>query len=176
MFQTQTHYEAACTGIACTTKLLDANSRYYSEDVPEAFDSRDAATEAALDAGWAVIDGKLTCSDCTPEDAVVDDEDDLLVLVGITADTTWTIHCGTCNGAYIDGETGSEVHLYERMLHEWTLQALAELDWEVTETTPIQPDNVLIEFPGAPTTRTWTATCGECIAEAAWRERLAVAA
>lgn len=174
MFQTETHYEVTCTGIACTTKLLDANSRYYAEDIPEAFDSRDAATEAAVDAGWTVIDGKLTCPDCTPEDAVVDDEDDLLVLVGITANTTWTIHCGTCSGAYFDEESGSEFHLYERTLDEWTLQALTYAEWEVTETTPPQ-DEALFAVPDAPK-RTWTAVCGECIAETAFRERLAVAA
>jgi hypothetical protein len=174
VFQTETHYEAACTGIACTTQLLDADSRYYREDVPEAFDSRDAAIEAAVHAGWAVIDGKLVCPDCTPEDAVVDDEDDLLVLTGITATTTWTIHCGTCKGAYFDGESGSEVHLYERTLDEWTLQDLTYSGWEVTETTPTQSE-ALFDVPDAPK-RTWTAVCDNCIAETAFRERLATAA
>ena len=173
MFQTQTHYEAACIGIACATKLLDANSRYYREDIPEAFDDRDDATEAAVDAGWAVIDGKLLCEDCTPEDAVVDDEDDLLVTVGITAVTTWTIHCGTCKGAYFDAETGSEVHLYERTLHEYTLQALTYSEWEVTETTQVQQATLF--GPAAAPGRTWKATCDECIAETAWRERLVAA-
>ncbi|WP_026932044.1 hypothetical protein [Glycomyces tenuis] len=142
--------------------------------MPEAFDSRDEAAEAAVDAGWAVIDGKLLCADCTPENVVVDDEDNLLVLVGITATTTWTIHCGTCNGAYIDGETGSEVHLYERTLDEWTLQALTYSEWEVTETAPPQGE-ALFDVPDAPK-RTWQVTCPECIAEAAWLRRLAAAA
>jgi hypothetical protein len=173
VFQTHAHYEAACTGPGCTNALLDADSRYYREDIPEAFDSRQDATEAALATGWAVIDGKLLCEGCTPEDAVVDDEDDLLVLTGITATTTWTIHCGTCKGAYFDGESGSEVHLYERTLDKWTLQALAYSEWEVTETTPPQSE-ALFTVPDAPK-RTWTATCDNCIAETAWRERLVAA-
>jgi hypothetical protein len=173
MFKQHLHYEATCAGPGCTNALLDANlSRYYSDNVPEQFHNAEEAGRAAADARWAVVDGKLLCDGCVPDD-LVDDTAEVTTTM-LTAYTTWTVHCDTCQEAYVDGESGDDVHLYNRVLDEWTLDGLAYAEWEVTETTPTQSE-ALFDVPGG-AKRTWEATCGECIAETAWREQLAAAA
>jgi hypothetical protein len=173
MFKQHTHYEATCAGPACANALLDANlSRYYSEDVPEQFQSAEEASQGAADAGWAVVDGKLLCDGCVPDELEGDTAE--VTTSMLTAFTTWTFHCDTCDDGYTDGESGDDVRLYNRVLDEWTLGILADLEWEVTETTPTQAETLFDLSGGAK--RTWEAVCGECIAETAYRERLAAAA
>ncbi|PRY53512.1 hypothetical protein [Glycomyces artemisiae] len=174
MFDTATYYQASCGGAGCTAALLDANlSRYYSDDEPESFDSPEQATEAAAAAGWAVVDGKLLCVECTPADVVADD-DPWVTVAMLTATVYWTVHCETCAAGYTDGESGTEVQLYEPVLDQWTLQALADLEWEVVETTPVQHETLF--GPEAAPGRTWATTCDDCVAEAAFRDRLAALA
>lgn len=172
MFKTHTNYEAHCGGTACRNTVLDANlSRYFSEDVTAWFSTPAEAFQAAWDANWAVADGKLLCRDCAPASADADTDEPVAKRM-LTSVTTWTFHCDTCGGAYVDGESGTDAVLWERTLHEHTLEVLADCGWTVVETTPFQPEATLF---GPRAKRTWEAVCGTCNAETAFRDRLAAA-
>jgi hypothetical protein len=173
MFRTRTRYEAACK--ACGARLLDESlTRYFGDDVSLWIsDPKDVPALAGDDAAiaWAVVDGKLRCADCASADADVKP----VPVEALTSVTTWTFHCDTCTGAYTEEESDADAVLYDPVLYEYTHRVMEARGWTVVETTAIQPDNILVDIPGAPK-RTWEATCEACIAENAWSERLAAAA
>ena len=176
MFREHTHYTATCA--ACGYTARDRRlSRALGWPVTLwiiSLEPAPAVTGAAYSDGpWAVEDGQLRCSDCASDSVAASPEE---LVEHLTQVARYTLHCDTCHGALKNEEDDPDepTRFAQRELCEVTVSAMRYLEWEVVETTPIQPQAVLVDIPNAPD-RTWHVTCPECVEDAAWRRDLAAA-
>jgi hypothetical protein len=174
MFREHTHYTATCTACGYTARDRQL-SRVLGWPVTLWITSLDPApviTGAAYSEGpWAVEDGQVHCSDCSSGATATEPQD---LTFHLTKVTRYTLHCDACAAPYREEGSEDPARFNQRVLGETTATALAYLEWDAVETTPPQPEVVLVDVPGAPM-RTWQVTCPECIEAAAWLHDLASA-
>lgn len=165
MFHINTAYQAVCA--ACGHVLIDHDIDYgeapllipAGEPLPVL-----TGTDESDEGLWAVVDGQLHCPDCLEDPAEAATAQQGLA-EALTEVTYYTFCCSTCQDPLLDGDEGpdSPWRFETQVLDTNAIDAMTYLEWDLTETTPLQPQAVLIDAPG----RTWSAICRDCTDDAA---------